>query len=321
MLYLVRLCLCLIVAFNHYYEIVLQKTWLNNIISSQIAIDCFFIISGFLIYQSIHRNDLISFCRKRFARIVTPYLITVTSMSIFAVLYTGMIDHELITYFIANAIFLNFLAPDVYDVFGNNSITAFNGSLWTLKIEIAFYITAAVIFYRYPNLQNVRTVLLVLTISIMLTMVASILKLPASLERQFPFQFYKFAFGMLLASYISLAQNNKFTIAKTVTLANFGLFSLHISLVLLVVYFITIPSLYPNLLILACSVFALSTASLLKSKKINIDLSFEVYLTHAFIMQCAVLFGYDNPIHIILTVVSTSFILRSVTRKLNRFLL
>jgi peptidoglycan/LPS O-acetylase OafA/YrhL len=53
-------------------------------------------------------------------------------------------SQQLIKYFIANIFFMNFLHASLPGVFSGNPV---NGSLWTIKLEIGFYIIVPIIAY------------------------------------------------------------------------------------------------------------------------------------------------------------------------------
>jgi peptidoglycan/LPS O-acetylase OafA/YrhL len=88
--------------------------------------------------------DLPSYAVKRFFRIYPLYFIAITLQTIFFSLHLkrGFPDlfSDIIRYYGANLCFLNFLMPSIGNVLDGLRVGAINGSLWTLKIEVAFYV-------------------------------------------------------------------------------------------------------------------------------------------------------------------------------------
>src|SRR5690606_26785217 len=111
-------------------------------LSSDLAVKGFFIVSGFLIFMSYENtSDVEKYFWKRLKRIYPGYLIVIFLTCIcatFFILFTGgdVPIAALIKYFLANFLFLNFLQPDLPGIFESNALTAINGALWTLKIEV-----------------------------------------------------------------------------------------------------------------------------------------------------------------------------------------
>lgn len=137
-----------------------------NFISSALVIKCFFIISGYLITSSFYSNDfnLKKYFLNRFARIYPAYFAVVISCFILLSFTSKLnpIDYftnqQNLKYLICNLLFANFLQPDIQGVFTNNYISAVNGSLWTIKIEVMFYITLPVliIFLKKMSLNYIK---------------------------------------------------------------------------------------------------------------------------------------------------------------------
>jgi len=138
-------------------------TLLKSFINVTVAVHSFFIVSGFLIFMSYERSSsLKSYFSKRIRRIVPAYITVVLILFITLSLLSelSIINYftatESWTYLFANLTTLNFLQPTLPGVFENNYLPAIDGSLWTIKVEVAFYLSVPLIayFYRWikPNI-------------------------------------------------------------------------------------------------------------------------------------------------------------------------
>src|SRR6218665_3186337 len=114
-------------------------------LSSDIAVQGFFAVSGFLIVMSYERSSsLRSYLEKRARRLIPAYVVVIL---LSATLLKGMSEaqdfyftQEWWAYLAANLSYLNFLHPTLPGVFQHNINPAVNGALCTLKIEIGFYL-------------------------------------------------------------------------------------------------------------------------------------------------------------------------------------
>ena len=150
-----RLLLAVIVFLFHLHALTNLDAFaaFNTYLSPHFAVRSFFVISGMLIYRSYMRSSSFSsYFEKRVRRIYPAYfvviLISAISLCTLSTLplskYFGL---GFCKYLGANLMFLNFLAPSLPGVFTSNVLPAVNGALWTLKIEVAFYLTVPLIHY------------------------------------------------------------------------------------------------------------------------------------------------------------------------------
>lgn len=146
----IRLFCCLIVIFEH--AVVLTNLNINLIGGGfrDLAVDVFFIISGFWITISLFRSSSIKeYCIKRITKIFPMYLIVIVSFSIIVFYFSDLSFSEYFTsgdfwkYLLWNVLTLNFIQPSLPNVFNNVPV---NGSLWTIKVEIGFYILLPIFF-------------------------------------------------------------------------------------------------------------------------------------------------------------------------------
>jgi peptidoglycan/LPS O-acetylase OafA/YrhL len=116
------------------------------------AVRGFFVISGLLIYNSYTRSSTIrSYLEKRVRRIYPAYFTIVVGAAIVLPLLSAKFPAQTYgfafwKYLGANLVFLNFLAPSLPGVFTSNELQAVNGALWTLKIEVVFYLSVPIIY-------------------------------------------------------------------------------------------------------------------------------------------------------------------------------
>jgi peptidoglycan/LPS O-acetylase OafA/YrhL len=130
--------------------------------NTRLAIDGFFVISGFLIAKSYENtNNFKEYLTRRIKRIVPAYFFVIMiSAILFSLISTYSINryffsYEFWKYLVANLTFQNYFQPCLPGVFNTNLICAVNGALWTIKIEEAFYLLVPVFYWlvRYKKIN------------------------------------------------------------------------------------------------------------------------------------------------------------------------
>ena len=150
---LLRLILASTVALFHIYALTNIPAFaiFNTYLSPHFAVKGFFVISGMLIYRSYTRSSTVrSYFEKRVRRIYPAYFTVITVTAALMCFVSSLppsnyISLGLLKYLGANLLFLNFLAPSLPGVFASHLNPAVNGALWTLKIEVLFYLSVPLI--------------------------------------------------------------------------------------------------------------------------------------------------------------------------------
>jgi peptidoglycan/LPS O-acetylase OafA/YrhL len=160
---LLRLYLAFSVCFAHLAEAsgVAAFAPLTRFFYSGIAVDCFFVLSGFLIFRSFDRSSTLrSYMNKRVRRIYPAYFSTVLLAAfLLPVLFTPtttdlLFSREWFRYLFSNLAFLNFLQPDLPGIFTANPLQVINAPLWTIKTEVMFYLSVPFIFLLCKNIKR-----------------------------------------------------------------------------------------------------------------------------------------------------------------------
>ncbi len=131
---------------HSYWHLEVPVSILYTYIQYFTGVPMFFVISGFLISASYERNpDLKSYFRNRALRIY-PALwccIILTICTIAIVSKVNFFNKEFVPWFFSNCIGIIY-TPHFLSHFGFGS---YNGSLWTIPLELQFYILLPVIYF------------------------------------------------------------------------------------------------------------------------------------------------------------------------------
>lgn len=192
--------------------------WLSQNLSSSAAVKAFFVVSGFLIMMSYERStSLKSYFSKRIRRIYPAYFVVImlSAFGLFWVSSKNSTDYfsiDWLRYLAANLSFLNYLQLTLPGVFDANRLNAVNGALWTLKIEVLFYITAPLIAILCRQFTALPVLILFYGLSILYT--AFFLSaaqhgdalLNMELSRQLPGQWVYFMSGAFYYYYLPFVE-------------------------------------------------------------------------------------------------------------------
>ena len=163
---LLRLGLAWTVVLVHAADLSLAppRAFLGRWLNPQVPVEGFFAISGCLIVASWDRSSSVSgYFRRRAQRILPGYWL--------ALLYTVVLGAAVSTlplarflaspatwkYIAADLTFLTFLQPDLPGVFAHNDLSAVNGALWTIKVEVMFYLVVPILVWCCRRLGTAWT--------------------------------------------------------------------------------------------------------------------------------------------------------------------
>jgi len=191
---LLRLALATSVIFAHFSAIFRAPTGVG--LSAVVPVQAFFVVSGWVVGASFAGSASISaFWVRRAARLYPLYAALVVCQAMACALITVPPNarRELVQYLAYNLAFANFLKPTLFGFFADAPVKAINPSLWTLKVEVAYYITVPLIIWSMRRFGRSVIVLLFLAST------AFAYHFPATTSeagRQFPGQLRFFLVGI-----------------------------------------------------------------------------------------------------------------------------
>jgi len=217
---LLRLIFAIVVCIVHAEQLsgFTELTVLTDWLSSSVAVKAFFVVSGYLIFMSYDRSASVwNYTKKRIRRIYPAYFTVVVLCAVGLGFVSGIevdryFSDEWLKYLAVNLVFLNFLKPDLPGVFDTNRIHAVNGALWTLKIEVMFYISVPFFVLVFKRFGTKKSLVLVYFVSIVYAWLCSQLgSMPEraiyqELGRQLPGQLAYFMAGAFYYYFGSVVQ-------------------------------------------------------------------------------------------------------------------
>ena len=273
------------------------------------AVDSFFVVSGFLIAGSYERcHGLWSFYIRRLFRLYPMYacIVLVQTGLMLGMLPNGPLSelHSTIRYLAANLVLANFMQYDIGGVLHGLPNPGINPSLWTLKIEIGFYLIVPLI---YSATRRWGWTVLALIFAASVAYCFAVLHFGGAdgdrFARQLPGQLQFFAVGMALYLYAEKVRVHP-------------LVSAGVAVVLLLswTYLHPIPAgIRPIIVGAFVFTFALCTPVI----RMKSDMSYSVYLVHGPLLQTLILLGvFRNNLLFLSGIVATVLIISYVTERL-----
>ena len=283
---LLRLVLAFSVCLAHLGEVSGVPAFypLERYFYSGVAVDCFFVVSGFLIFRSYDRSSgLLSYFNKRLRRIYPAYVTVILLAALCLPLLIQptekiLFSQEWFRYLLSNLAFLNFLQPDLSGIFSTNPLQVINPPLWTIKVEVMFYLSVPLIFLLIKNRRRWLVLCLLYGASVGYSLLflylhnKNGLDIYLKLEKQLPGQLSFFLGGGGMYLYFSFLKKHfwKLLLPSLLFLAVKGLSFA--------------PPLYPLALAITVISFAVSFPYLGNWGKYG-DISYGVYIYHFPIIQ------------------------------------
>ena len=282
---LLRLLLALSVVFVHFHHLAgVAVAWTPGL-SSTVAVQGFFVVSGWIVTASCESSRSQSaFFVRRLARLYPLYAAVVIVQAFAVLALTGFPDQAsgaVLRYLGANLAFANFLEPSLLGFLDRAAVPAINPSLWTLKIEVLFYLSvpALVLLNRRFGLKALLGLFAASTLFFY-----AVEPLSPELAKQLPGQLRFFITGMacrlLFVGGRAPARWNRVVLAA-IGLAGLALaqrFDSSLAMAALQPLFVT--------------AFVAAAGALLPRLTGVPDISFGVYLVHAPLIQFALYAGW-----------------------------
>lgn len=294
-----RLSLALMVVLGHFKTLPGNYAAATGLFGyADFAVDAFFVVSGYLVTASLDKQpQTLGFYIRRFCRVYPLYITVVLAqaLAMLMLLPGSFADYVTNTarYLAVNAVFANFLQYDIGGLLKPLHNPGINPSLWTLKIEVGFYLLLPALWWAWRRF-GVSVLVAAYIASAALALYAAHHGME-SFAKQLPCQLRYFIIG--IACYLYGAK---------LRLKPWQLWLLTLGLLVVCSFRHELPF-YRIYYPVAAGLLVYLVAVRLPALPLRFDISYGVYLFHAPLIQLALLLGWysDSPqfLAILLTVV------------------
>ena len=309
----------------HHLEIDFSGDYLINILRLFPGVPIFFFVSGFLISKSYESNSFLrEYAQNRIFRIY-PALFICTFLAVCSVYFSGYFNSadvsagNVFVWIVSQVSFVQFYNPSFMREFGTGVL---NGSLWTISVELQFYILVPILYWLLSHFKKSRVnVVLMTLICIFLIFNVVYYKLKGTYAENIFLKLYGVSFLPWFYMFLIgvFFQKNFDWMHKLLRGRFFIIFIVYISVVYVTVKYFGFglgnginPVLYILLVMLVFS-FAYSFSSLSNKLLRRNDISYGVYIYHIPVINLFIYFGYISNSMSVLLVLILTLILASMS--------
>lgn len=277
------------------------------------GVPIFFFISGFLISLSYSKStSLKNYIKKRVLRIY-PALYLCLVLSVGFVFYIGYLKIDILLtkdfwmWILAQVSFIQFYNPEFLRSYG---VGALNGSLWTISVELQFYILVPILYsFLNDNNKNKYLISLIVVFSLLNILLTTLgnssdFRSQSMLYKLFFVSFIPWFYMFLIGMFIQ-ENFDKFKVLYEMR----SLYKIGYSIIALTIYHIYgMNPITFFLIITVVFIFVYSLRNLSYKLLRENDYSYGIYIYHAVVINYFVYLEYSKEIKYLLYVYFLSFL-------------
>lgn len=265
------------------------------------GVPIFFTVSGFLIFRSFDlNNNLKKYIINRTLRLFPALCVCIFFTALLLIFFSSqqlLSNTKFYLWVLGQISIFQFYTPDILRFWG---VGTPNGSLWTISVEIQFYILVPIVFIIFKKLKSNIFLFILIFFSILLNIIMATTteSIPHKLffvsVVPYLFNFLSGAFFYVYWEELKRVVENKFLMFISIYMIYFSIFGVILNYEL---YSYKIHNIFqiitPILLSVTVLSFAFSFNNLSEKILKNNDISYGIYIYHMLIVNTLIATGYQ----------------------------